>query len=378
MATPIKVLTPVIAWHENQYLTCLWSSIMAQGAQVSEFELRQLMLQVNSGQKVGDVVHLQWIHHYCRSETTRGKWVKQLEVLCRALNSLSRFAILRLKGYQLVWTVHNTLSHEPDSSGVERFFRQGLSYLCNDIIVMSEYSRQEFKRLYRRTKRVHVIPHGNYIDAYPNTIDRETARQRLNILPHQKVLLHIGQIKPYKGVDELIAAFNRINDPDAILLIAGSCSNPDLAAELQQAAEKNPKIMLRLEFIPDEEIQLYLNACDWVALTYRKILNSGSALLALSFKRPVIATNKGSLSELITNGETGFLFEQPEDLVKAIDHALATPIEKWEQMCDRAYAVAQQYDWKTIGSQICNIYRQKPNQTSIQIKQPPTISPRET
>lgn len=351
--SPIKVLTPTVYQPENKYLSCLWSSVRSSKVEVDIFEPAQLIAQIKAGEKVGNVIHLNWIQRFCKFAPDRK--IASLRSILRNLRNLFFF---KSRGYQLVWTVHNTISHDSTTPLVEQTFRWVLSRLCSDIIVMSDYGRQEFARMYGRTKRVHVVPHGNYIGAYPNQISRSKARQQLGIAPHQKVLLHFGQIKPYKGINHLLTAFDQLKDPEVILLIAGLCREPELLREIKQAAQADPRILLRLEFIQDEDVQVYMNACDWVTLPYQKVLNSGSALLALSFSRPVIVPQRGALTELIIDGEQGFCYVHDRDLAIAFSSALATPSERWQQMCIQAYALAQKYDWSKIGAQLHQIYQQ--------------------
>src|SRR3546814_12030359 len=62
-------------------------------------------------------------------------------------------------------------------------------------------------------------------------------------------------------------------------------------------------IHLQLEYLSDAEIERITDEADAVVLPYRDIVNSGSALLALSRFRPVIAPRLGSLIEL--QGQVG-------------------------------------------------------------------------
>ena len=349
----IRVLTPYLSSPENKYLECLWSSVRAYGVEVDLLKLDQQFDQFKQVYKSGDIIHLQWVETLCRLAINR-KYSWHLLV-----RNLRRLIFLKFQGYQLVWTVHNTLAHECSSPKIEKSFRWFLRYLCSDIIVMSEYSRQEFARMYRRTKRVHIIPHGNYINSYPNQVSRVDARHKLGIAPQQKVILSCGMVRRYKGIDYLITAFNQLKDSDVVLLIAGSRRyDPDLCAEIEQAAQRDSRILLRLEFIPDEDMQIYMNACDWVVLPYKKLLNSGSVLLALSFARPVIVPQRGAITELIRDGEHGYSYVKDNELVNSLNRALATPSEQWQQMCSQAQILAQKYDWSKIGSQLYQVYQQ--------------------
>jgi hypothetical protein len=67
---------------------------------------------------------------------------------------------------------------------------------------------------------------------------------------------------------------------------------------LERGASSDARVSLFLQFVPEESIQRYLRAADLVVLPFSEILNSGSALLALSFDRPILVPAKGAMAEL--------------------------------------------------------------------------------
>jgi glycosyltransferase involved in cell wall biosynthesis len=81
------------------------------------------------------------------------------------------------------------------------------------------------------------------------------------------------------------------------------------------------KILLRKEYIPDEETEVFFKAADVLALPYRHIYQSGVLFLGYNFGLPVLAADVGSLKEEIVEGETGFVFkpEDPVDLARVIE-----------------------------------------------------------
>ena len=115
------------------------------------------------------------------------------------------------------------------------------------------------------------------------------------------VFAFVGAIRGYKGVGELLEAFAGSTDlgPDARLLICGKPLPARLGRELEQRAVADPRIVLRLERMPEEELSQVLRAADVVVLPFRDILTSGSAILALSLGRPVIAPALGCLPETL-------------------------------------------------------------------------------
>jgi len=161
-----------------------------------------------------------------------------------------------------------------------------------------EQARQHFPSL--RKIPGFVIPHGNVRDAYPAIdISREQARSRLGIPACARVLVFFGAIDPYKGVMELAEKFSAVTDDRAVLLMAGKCFLGQRAREqLENVAASDPRVVLHLDYIPDADVACYIRAADLVALPFRDILNSGSAILALSLDRPVLVPAKGSMSEL--------------------------------------------------------------------------------
>jgi glycosyltransferase involved in cell wall biosynthesis len=175
-----------------------------------------------------------------------------------------------------------------------------------------------------------VVPHGHYRDVYPNPSDRASARAALDIAAGARVLAFVGQLRPYKRVVELVGAFREIDDPSAVLLVAGRPLTPEYGREVANAAADDPRVRVRTELVPVEDMHRYLNAADLVALPYRETLNSGAAILALSFDRPVLGPDQGAFAELATQFgphvvQTFAGAVTPAVLTAALDRAIAQP-----------------------------------------------------
>jgi glycosyltransferase involved in cell wall biosynthesis len=130
-------------------------------------------------------------------------------------------------------------------------------------------------------------------------ISREEARMRLGIAPSAKIVGFFGCIERYKGIVELVETFSALKDPHAVLCVAGkSFLMPHALKHIEEIAARDKRIVLRLEYIPDADVASYIRAADLVAAPFRNILNSGSAVLALSLDRPVLVPAKGAMTEL--------------------------------------------------------------------------------
>jgi glycosyltransferase involved in cell wall biosynthesis len=125
-----------------------------------------------------------------------------------------------------------------------------------------------------------TIVHGHYRDWF-------AGRPRRTALPGR--LAFVGLIRPYKNAEGLIRAFRDADDATASLLVAGNPLTTELAAGVRDAADGDPRVLLRLAHLDDDELVTAVSEAEVVVLPYREMHNSGAALLALSLDRPVLA-----------------------------------------------------------------------------------------
>jgi glycosyltransferase involved in cell wall biosynthesis len=169
---------------------------------------------------------------------------------------------------------------------------------------------------------------------------RDEARRRLSISGN--VALFFGHIRPFKGLDIALEAWRKLK-ANATLLVAGE-SWWKAAAPAPQ-----PNVRFDLRFIPDSEIANYFAAADVVLAPYRSEAQSGVALTAFHFGRPVIATAVGGLPEIIDD-RNGILV-RPED-----PGALAGAVDEFFTKRDRgameraAAESAGRYSWQEYGA----------------------------
>ncbi len=144
------------------------------------------------------------------------------------------------------------------------------------------------------------------------------------------LLLTFGYVRPYKGVEDAIAAMAHVRTR-AVLLVAGECwESPDLYRDAAEAAGVTDHVVLDFRYVPNDEIPVMFTAADAVVLPYRTATQSAVAALAFAFDRPVVATRAGGLAELVEDGVTGALVppSDPEALAAAIDRVL-TDTRDW-------------------------------------------------
>ncbi len=215
---------------------------------------------------------------------------------------------------------------------------------------------------------------------------RSDARRTLGIAGEANVALFFGHVRPFKGLDIALRAWAELRT-DALLLVAGEAwwekenEYRDLAKELgltevpdagcrvpgtgsqavrthtrqpdtnneQRTTTNGQRVRFDFRFIPDAEIAAYFAAADVVLAPYRIEAQSGVALTAFHFARPVIATRVGGLPEII-DGRNGMLVdpENPSQLARAVD-AFFTVSDR-PAMEAAASASARRYSWAEYGA----------------------------
>ncbi len=261
---------------------------------------------------------------------------------------------IQARDRRIVYTVHNLAQHEGRFSQLNDATNRWLFKHAHAIHVHDSQTASALAERYDRRHNVFVIPHGHYIDAYPNTTTRAQARQHLELPDHAFVYLFLGQIRPYKGLDLLIDAFGRLQDDQSRLLIAGNVDVSDYGARIRQLAAQHPRIHLFPAFIGNEDLQTYFNACDIVVLPYRHATTSGAAMLAYSFARAIIAPALGPFPELV-GSERGVLFQPGlSGLQQALLQAQQLDLAAAGQA---AMAFAARHDWTSLGRRHYAMYR---------------------
>lgn len=299
-----------------------------------------------------DVLHLHWIYPF-----TIGKHLPL--TVCKGGQFLLEIAVARLLGIQVVWTVHNLEEHERRAPRLDRLYRHLLVRLSGRVIVHCEAAATEIRETYHLSKglqeKVHVVPHGHYIECYEDETTPDEARSELDIDPGTTLFLYFGRIREYKNLPELVTAFKQIDRPDAQLLIVGSPRNDELAAQITARFDPEDNVRTEFRFVPEAEIQTYMNAADVVTLPFSELLTSGSAMLAMSFGKPVIVPAIGCVDTLV-DGDCGITYDpsDPDALRSAMERAMDIDLEA---VGAANYERASSFDWGPISEQTVSLYR---------------------
>jgi glycosyltransferase involved in cell wall biosynthesis len=276
----------------------------------------------------------------------------------------------KLQGKKIVFTAHNVNAGKRDAndSALNRLTLRIQYHLADRIFVHTEKMRSELLADFGvPAPSITVIPFG-INNAVPHTaLSREQARQRLGVAKEEKAILFFGRIGPYKGLEYLVEAFEQIlaKDDAYRLLIVGKPKGG--AKKYLEGIQKKislhikpGRVVQRIEFVSDQDTELYFKAADVLILPYTEVCQSGVLLLSYSFGLPVIATDVGSMREGIVEGKTGLLC-QPGDTVN-----LARTIEAYfsgdlyAQLDQRRQEIRDyahlQNSWDLVGDMTIAVY----------------------
>jgi glycosyltransferase involved in cell wall biosynthesis len=299
------------------------------------------------------LLHLNWLHRFYADPDPNVRR-ERFRTLVTSL------VLARRLGMRLVWTMHNLFPHEVQDTRLDRRARRLVCTLAHAVIVHCQRAAELLAQHFGRRHDVHVIPHGHFMDVYPNTVGRAAAREALGVPPDGFVYVFLGYVRAYKGVERLLELFETLPDARLRLVIAGRVHSsyrgplPDAAG-----AMRDPRILFRPGQVPIDELQVYFNAADAAVLPFVDALTSGSAITALGFGCPIVVPNVGCLTELVGDGRCGVLYDglQPDALRRAMEEVQA---RSGSTARERARSRARELGWEGIAEQTLNAYGMAP------------------
>jgi D-inositol-3-phosphate glycosyltransferase len=265
---------------------------------------------------------------YSRPRIVHILWNYKFELFDRTILML----YYKVSGKKIVVTAHNVNQARRDlkDSWLNRTTLKIQYRLCDHIFVHTQKMKQELCEDFDMAQDAVTVIRYPINNAFVETeLTPTDAKRRLGLREDEKAILFLGRIVPYKGIESLLEAFRLLlADKQSMyrLIVAGEPKkgSEGYRDEIKRSVKTNfdeEQVILRMQFIPDYEMELYLKGADVLVLPYKEIFQSGVLFLAYTFGLPVVATDVGSFREDIVDGSTGFLCEpgNPAKLAKAVE-----------------------------------------------------------
>lgn len=253
--------------------------------------------------------------------------------------------IIGLLGVHLVWTAHNVLPHAPVFAD-DIAARRALVAASDLVLAHSQSALDGLAVLGAVPRKSAVIPHGPLAPVLP-----AASLPVPGFSGGPRHILFFGKILDYKGVEDLLAAFADVPAATAATLtVAGQCEDPAMRARLRALAQADgERVTLRLERIADQDVAPLLASADVVALPYRKVTTSGSAMLALAYGRPLIVPELDAFAHLPREAIVSYDGTRP-GLTSALVQAADVRSTALAAMAASAYAYAAALSWSEIAA----------------------------
>ena len=218
--------------------------------------------------------------------------------------------LCRRRGSKIVLTVHDLLPHDTGEAHKQAF--GDLYQMVDGIICHSDSIETRLEKEFNVPKeKIAVIPHGPFFYDLPPTNTEQTVRS-FGLEPGKLLVLWQGIIFPYKGIDLLLKAWQKVeaHNEDVCLLIVGTGS-PEISEQIrEQISHLGLKLVkLHLRFISSEELVALYRAADVVVYPYRAITTSGALATGLALGKAILASDLPVFRELLTDRKNALLVD---------------------------------------------------------------------
>lgn len=227
---------------------------------------------------------------------------------------------------------------------------------CDGFIAMSKVVLNDLSIFTQNLNKAYS-PHPMY-ENYGDLISIDLARKKLNLNPHDKIILFFGLIRHYKGLDILLEALAapEIKNQGIKLLIAGEFyDDKNFYLQLIKKLKLQDHVIVHDKFIPNDEVRDYFCASNLVAQTYRNATNSGVTMVGYFYEKPMLVTNVGGLSEIVPNEVCGYVVENNCALIseKVVDFFTK---DREKEFVKNVKIEKKKYEWIEFINSLLTLY----------------------
>ena len=264
-------------------------------------------------------------------------------------------AIRRNGHTRCIGLIHNMIPHEPNL--LDKLFPGYFVKAMDGFTALSESVVGDIERFDRHNTPKRFSPHPIY-DHYGSLLDKPVAKKMLSLDDDCHYVLFFGFIRAYKGLDLLLEAFGdkRLRDLGVKLIVAGEFyGDPKPYMDQISRLDIADRIVLKTDYIPDDEVNRYFCASDIVAQPYKSATQSGVTQIAFHFEKPMLVTNVGGLPEIVPDGKIGYVVEpQPQAIADAL-------VRYYQEGHEAAFVEGtreekKKYAWNKMTAAVLSVY----------------------
>jgi glycosyltransferase involved in cell wall biosynthesis len=218
---------------------------------------------------------------------------------------------------KIIVSAHNFGSHENKKLAKKHF---PIFKIADNVLTYSNFIANEILKLEPNIP-VKVIDHGNsymrIVNYYKKSVNRNDKKNEI-------VILFTGSIRPYKGIDLLLHAFNLLDENilhNVTLKIIGKVLFEDIKRIKNLISENKNKdhIIFKPEYLPYQKLINEINNCTFGILPYKEASQSGLIYLYFTLYKPLVITKVGGLPEMVSSEISVLAEPTVEDLKNKIE-----------------------------------------------------------
>lgn len=292
-----------------------------------------------------DIFHVQWLTFPTTYPFERWflRWVKR-------------------RGVPIIYTIHDLLPHERMPGDIEAY--REIYGLADGLVCHTYDSRDRLVEIFGvDADKVAVIPQGPAFHDR-ESVSRDEARAALGYAPSQVVVLAPGMIRPYKGTEYLLEAWQAASrsDPNLVLAIVGRAKDASYLEYIRGEITRlgiESSVRMHFEYQPEDQLVAHHAAADILVYPYKEVTQSAALLTGMTFGKPIVATRVGGLKETLTDGETAILVDYGDGprLAGELFRLAENPSERKRLGEAAAADVQRRFSWTRIAQQTVDFYR---------------------
>ena len=236
---------------------------------------------------------------------------------------------LASRRHPLLLTAHNLLPHNTDRTFMQRRNSQVSYRLARRVFVHSKRAGQLVTATFGVSpEKIVEIPFGDLSPPLGRPRPKGEARRLLGLDPEQPIALIFGALRPYKGIDQVIAWWRGQPELPHLHVVGwGSAdhSSHDYASTLESMAQGQANITVSITpWLPENEFNYWLSAADLVICNHIRAFSSGGACLARSLGLPLLMPSSAEAVDLAEPDPRVRRFDKVDDAFgRALEEMLA-------------------------------------------------------
>ena len=332
---------PVPRKNPNPFLELMAKGLSNSGWEPKPFHWKLLPLLKN--RKTVSIIHVHWPNALWRSGSAIFSYLKAARFIYLSL--ISRFL-----GYKLVWSAHNVLPHEYRSKGFEISMRKWIVRNFHLVVGHAINCEEDLQdQLGVKPPNYVLATYGNYEDYYSYDINREDIRRQFGYRDEDRVICLLAGPRSNKGSGIFLEAWENFDSEKVKLLVLGKVE-PEWTDRIKEM--KNVKHDDR--FLTGRDFVENLVVSDFIALPYRSITTSGAYHLALTFEKPVIASDI-SFFKAHSSSKTALLFNL-SNFKKELGTILDSVENDWQPDYSQILELKNKFNWNDAGHEMASAF----------------------